>query len=164
MFASNLSNRDRKPKYISKFWTKHGEMASDGPSPHSPSLRLGLPAPQPSRRQHAQSLLGPSFHDPKTHHVLESQPEQAALLSRRNDRCHDIVFHSPLQSIHFCWITKITFLNLCVCFTFSSSVFTVCFSFSSSVFTFLIGMNFSFKSLFAIWSLSPQRFHYCFVP
>jgi len=36
-------------------------MASDGPSPHSPSLRLGLPAPQPSRHHHAQSLLGPSF-------------------------------------------------------------------------------------------------------
>ena len=47
-------------------------MASDGPSPHSPSLRLGLSAPQPSRRHHAQSLLGPSFHDPRTHHVLES--------------------------------------------------------------------------------------------
>ena len=27
---------------------------------------------------------------------------------------------------------------------------------------FLIAMNFSFKSLFAIWSLSPQRFHYHF--
>jgi len=38
-------------------------MASDGPSPNSPCLRLGLPAPQPSRRHHAQSLLGPSFHD-----------------------------------------------------------------------------------------------------
>jgi len=36
-------------------------MSSDGPSPHSPSLRLGHPAPQPSRHHHAQSLLGPSF-------------------------------------------------------------------------------------------------------
>jgi len=36
-------------------------MASDGPSPHSPSLRLGLPAPQTSRRHHAQSMLGPLF-------------------------------------------------------------------------------------------------------
>jgi len=43
-------------------------MVSDSPSPHSPSLRLGLPDPQPSRRHHAQSLLGPSFHDPRTHH------------------------------------------------------------------------------------------------
>ena len=59
-------------------------MASDGPSPHSPSLRQGLPAPQPSRRHHAQSLLGPSFHEPRTHHVLESHPE----------RCHAIGSHS----------------------------------------------------------------------
>ena len=44
-------------------------MASDGPSPHSPSSHLGLPANHPSRRHHAQSLLGPSFHDPGTHHV-----------------------------------------------------------------------------------------------
>ena len=36
-------------------------------------------------------------------------------------------------------------------------------NFSSSTFTFLTEMNFSFKSLFAIWSLSPQRFHYYFV-
>jgi len=54
-------------------------MASDGPSPHSPSLRLGLLAPQPSRRRHAQSLLGPSFHDPRTHYVLESHPSKPRL-------------------------------------------------------------------------------------
>ena len=46
---------------------------------------------------------------------------------------------------------EIRSLNLCVCFTFSSSAFA-----------FLIEMNFSFKTLFAIWSLSPQRFHYYF--
>ena len=57
------------------------EMASDGPSPHSHSLRLGLPTPQPLRRHHAQSLLGNSFHP---HHVLESHPEQAEPLSRRD--------------------------------------------------------------------------------
>jgi len=33
------------------------------------------------------------------------------------------------------------------------------FTFSSFAFAFLIEVNFSFKSLFAIWSLSPQRFH-----
>jgi len=72
-------------------------MASDGPSPYSPSLRLGLPATQPSRRHHAQSLLGPSFHDPRTHHVLESHPEQAASLSRRDDeRWQAIGSHSAL--------------------------------------------------------------------
>jgi len=72
-------------------------MASDGPSPHSPSLRLGLPAPHPSRRHHAQSLLSPSFHDPRTHHVLESHPEQTAPLSRRDDeRQHAVGCHSAL--------------------------------------------------------------------
>jgi len=155
-------------------------MVSNGPSPQSPSLRLGLPAPQPSRRHHAQSPLGPSFHDPRTHHVLESHPEQTAPLSRRDDeRWHAIGSHSVLalrlylaacspssscrswvldhlssnlsQSFHLCWITEIRSLNLCVRFTFSSSAFT-----------FLIEINFSFKSLFAIWSLSPQRFHYYF--
>jgi len=277
MFTSNLSHWDRKPKYVSKFWTKHGvdgkrwhltpypflapwssrppaietpprpvpagpliswpknvscfrippraSRASLPPrrwamphhrlslrpctappscslqhllklsllslrpyllqsvsivQPHSPSLRLGLPAPQPSRRHHAQSLLGPSFHDPGMHHVLESHPKQAAPLSRCDDeQCHAIVSHSVLalrlhlaacssssscrfwvldhlcsnlsQLFHLCWITEIRSLNLCLCFTFSSSVFT-----------FLIEMNFSFKSLFAIGSLSPQRFHYSF--
>jgi len=72
-------------------------MASDGPSPHSPSLRFGLPAPQPSRHHHAQSLLGPSLHDPRTHHVLESHPKQAVPLSRRDDeRYHTIGSHSAL--------------------------------------------------------------------
>ena len=72
-------------------------MTNDGTSPHPPSLRLGLPAPQPSRRHHAQSLLGPSFHDPRTHHVLESYPERAAPLSRReDDQCHAIGSHSVL--------------------------------------------------------------------
>ena len=40
-------------------------------APHlSPSLRLGLPAPQSSTRHHAQSLLGSSFHDPRNIHRL----------------------------------------------------------------------------------------------
>jgi len=91
-------------------------MASDGPSPHSPSLRLGLPAPQPSRRHHAQSLLGPSFHDPRTHHVLESHPEQAAPLSRCDDeRWHAIGSHLVL-SLH---------LHLAACSPSSSCGFWV---------------------------------------
>jgi hypothetical protein len=36
------------------------------------------------------------------------------------------------------------------------------FTFSSSALAFLIEMNLSFKSMFAIWSLSLQRFHYYF--
>ena len=127
----------------------------DGPSPHSPSLCLGLLAPKPSRHHHAQSLMGPSFYDPRTHHVLESHPEQAAPLPRRdNERRHAVGSHAALalrlyiaacnpssscrfwalhylcshlsQSFHFCWITEIRFLNLCVCFY----LFLLCFCFS----------------------------------
>jgi len=148
-------------------------MASDGPSPHSPSLRLGFPATKLSRRHHSQSLLGPSFHDPRTHHVLESHPEQAAPLSRRDDeQRHAVGSHSALalrlylaacnpssncrfwvldhlcsnlsHSFHFCWITEIRSWNL--------------FTFFSSAFAFLIEMNFSFKSLFAI-----GRYHHTVV-
>jgi len=119
-------------------------MASDDPSPHSSSLRLGVIAPQPSRRHHTQSLLGPSFHDPRKHHVLESHSERAAPLSHRdNERWHAIGSHSARvlrqylascnpssscrfwdldhlcsnlsQLFHFCWITEIWSLNLCIC-------------------------------------------------
>ena len=38
----------------------------------------------------------------------------------------------------------------------------MCFRLFFSALAFLIEMNFSFKSLFAIWSLSPQRFHFYF--
>jgi len=51
-------------------------MARDGPSPHSSSLHLSLPAPQPSRGHHAQSLLGASFHDPRhcQEHIMFLNP------------------------------------------------------------------------------------------
>jgi len=55
-------------------------IASDGPSPLPPFLRLGLATHQPSRGHHPQSLPGPSFHDPRTLHVLKSHPERAAPL------------------------------------------------------------------------------------
>jgi len=151
-------------------------MARNGPSPHFPSLRLGLTPPQPSRRHHTQSLLRSSFHDPRTPHVLESHPKRAAPLSRHDDeRRHAVGSHSALalrlylaacnpssscrfwildhlcsnlsQSFHLCWIKETRSLNLCVSFTFSSHAFA-----------FLIEMNFSFKSLFAIWLLSPQYY------
>ena len=44
MFASNLSHRDRKPKYLSKFWTKHGGDGKWWPLTPFPFL-----APWPSR-------------------------------------------------------------------------------------------------------------------
>ena len=81
MFATNLSHWDRKPKYLSKFWTHHGGDGKQWPLTPSPFLAPWPSCPKPSRRHHAQSLLGPSFHDPRTHHVLESHPERAVPLS-----------------------------------------------------------------------------------
>ena len=57
-------------------------MASDGPSPHHPSLCRGFVAYQPSRRINAQSLLPPSFHDLRTPYVLRSHPERDAPLAK----------------------------------------------------------------------------------
>jgi len=72
-------------------------MASDGPLPLPPSLRLGLPAPQPSKHHHAQYLLGFSFHDPRTPYALESHHKRAAPLSHRNDeQRHAVGSHSAL--------------------------------------------------------------------
>jgi len=45
MFASNLSHRDRKPKYLSKFGKKHGGDASDGPPPIPLPCALAFPPP-----------------------------------------------------------------------------------------------------------------------
>ena len=119
-------------------------MASDYPSTHSSSLRLGLPALQHSRHHHAQSLLGPSFHDPRMHHIFRCHPERAVPLPCRNDeRWHSVSSHSdpalrlylaacnpssscrcPVldhlcsnlsQSFHICEITGTWSLTLCVC-------------------------------------------------
>ena len=56
-------------------------VASDGPSPHPPSLRLCrmIASHQPSRRHHAQFLLGPSFHDPRTPQVSNLTPSELRL-------------------------------------------------------------------------------------
>jgi len=158
-------------------------IAGDGNSPHSPSLRLGLPAPQPSRDHHAQSLLGPSFHDPRTHHVLGSHPERATPLSRHDDeRRHAVCFHSALAlRLHLAacnpssgcrfWLSESWTTSAPIClnrFAFAESrkpdiwTHVLVFTFFSSAFAFLVEVNFSFTSLFAIWSLSPQRFHYYF--
>jgi len=82
-------------------------------SPHSLSLRFDLPAPQPSRRHHAQSLPGPSFHDPGMHHVLESHPERAAPLPprRRAIPRHRLSLH-PCTAPPYCSLQHLLKLSL----------------------------------------------------
>jgi len=153
-------------------------MANNGPSPHPPSLRLILAAHQPSRCHHAQSLLGPSFHYPRTPHVLESHPERATHHSHRDDEWSNAVSSHPVLELrHYlaactqAWpLLKLSLFSLWPSLLQSVSnvsfllnhwnpIFEpVCvFNFSSSALAVLTEMDFSFESLFAIWSLSPQE-------
>ena len=112
-------------------------MASDGPSPHSPSLRLGLPAPQQLSLRPCTAPLSSSL-----------QPLlKLSLLSLRPSLLQTVSIISLFES-------QKSDLGTCAC------VFT----FFSFAFAFLIEMNFrvSFKSLFAILSSSPQRFLHSF--
>jgi len=158
-------------------------MASDGPSPHPPPLRLSLAAHQPSRRHPAQSLLDPSFHDPSqefwTSHVLESHPERATSLPPRRwaTTCCRLWIRpctAPL-SCSLQPLLKLSFLSLApslpICLnhcTLAESrkpdlwTFVCVFTFTSSAFAFLTEMDFSFESLFVICPLLLQRFHYDF--
>jgi len=178
MFASN---RDKKPKYISNFQKNMAMMASNGPWPYSPSLHIGLTTPQPSRRHHAQSLLGPSFHDTGVPHVLgasrASLPPQrwATIYYRLSLRPCTTPLSCSLQPL-----LKLLLLSLrpsllqCVsivslnCFTLAESqkpdVWNgVCvFTFSSSAFTLKVSdrnesqLKFPMFNLVVITTLTPQ--------
>ena len=65
--------------------------------PHPIPLPCALAFPPPSHRDATTPSPCWALHDPRTHHVLESHPEQAAPLSRHDDeRCHAIGSHSAL--------------------------------------------------------------------
>ena len=154
-------------------------MISDGSWPHFPPLRLGLPAPQPSR---FETPPRPVFcwapHLMNQEHIMFSNPtprEPRLMMSDDILSALTPPFHcastlqpaTPPQVVAFeSWtISAPICLN---CFTFAESRkpnFWTCvcvFTFSSFAFAFLIEMNFRWKSMFALWSLSPQRFHYHF--
>jgi len=62
--SSNLPHRDRKPEYISKSSSSKQNMAvmaSDGSSPHSPSLRLGRPVPSHRNANTPSPCWAPHF-------------------------------------------------------------------------------------------------------
>jgi len=150
--ASSLRQKAEMLKQIlNKTWWWWQAMAN-----HPIPLPCALAFPPPSHQDATtpSPCWAPSFHDPRTHHVLESHPEQAAPLSRRDDKRHAVGSHSALplllyfaacnpssscrfwvldhlcsnlsQLFHFCWITEIRSLNLCVCFYLL--LFCLCFS------------------------------------
>jgi len=135
MFVSNLPYRGRKPKYRSKFLKKQNlaVMASNGLSPHFPSLCLGRTAPQPSRRHHAQSLLRPSFHDPRSLMFSNCTPSEPHLspaatmnddiLSALSPPLHCASISQPVTSPQVVAVESWTIsAPICLnCFTFADS-------------------------------------------
>ena len=167
MFASNLSHRDRKPKYISKFWTKHGGDDKRWPltpfpflAPWSsrPPVIETQPRPVPavitqervimfSNPTPSKPRLSPAATMSNTTPSSLTPPLHCASILQTAAPRQVFAFESRTISAPIC-LTRFTIaesqksdLWACVC------VFT----FSSSVFALLIKMNFSFKYLFAIW-------------
>ena len=153
-------------------------MAGDSPSPHSPSLRLGLPALKPSRRPcwapHfvIQERIMFSNPTPSKTRLSPAATMSDDTLSALTPPLHCASILQPaLQlllklSLLSLWPSLLQFVSIVsLLLNHRNPIFEpVCvfLPFISSAFAFVIEVNFIFKSLFAIWSLSPQRFHYYF--
>jgi len=151
-------------------------MASDGPTP------FPVPVPWPYRPPAIETPprpvpAGPLISWLKNTSSTPSEPRLSPAATMRDDilsaltpplYCASILQRatSPQVVAFESWTMS---ASICLnCFTLAESrkpnLWTcLCvFTFSSSALAFLIEMNFSFKSMFAIWSLSLQRFHYYF--
>jgi len=125
--------------------------ASDGPSPHSPSLRLDLPAP----RHHAQSCCAPHFMTQELimfSNPTPSKPHLSPTAAMSNDTLSALTLPLHFLScslrpllklsllslnpsllqfvsiVYFCWITEIRSLNLLVRFYLFPFRICLCFS------------------------------------
>jgi len=161
-------------------------MANNSPSPHFPSLRLPCAlAFQPPSHQEATTpspCWAPHFVTQKR--IMFSNPTPSKPLLSSAAKTSDDKLSALTPPLHCASILqpatppqvvalKSWTISAPIClnrFTFAESrrrksdlSTCVCvFTFSSSAFAFLIEMNFSLNSLFAIWSLSPQRCQYYF--
>jgi len=169
------SSRHKAEVHQQILTTNMAVIASDGPWPLLPSLRLDLASHQPSKLHHAQSLLGTSFHNPRTL-ILKFTPRASSAFIHPRWQATTCCRH-PLRPCCVplsCSLRLLLSLEPCLLqfvsvachhdslqFNHRNPIFEPLgvFSSSFSAFAFLTEMCFSFKSLFAIWSLSPQRFH-----
>jgi len=180
MFASNLSHRDRKPKYTSKFETKHGSEGKRWPFTPFPFLAPWHSRPPAIKMPPRPVPAGPLISWPKNASCSRIPPQAccaslplqlwATARCRLSPRPCTAPLSCSLQplltlsllSLRPSLLQSVSIVSLLL--NQGNSIFEPVCVFSSSAFAFLIEINFSFKSLFAIWSLSPQWFHYHFYP
>jgi len=142
-------------------------------APHPIFLPNALALPSPSHRD--ATSPSPCWAPHFMTHVLESYSERAVHLSRcrlsgslRSWTATVSCSLQPLLSLSLLSLgpSLLQFVSIVLLLLKSrkpdlwTCVFL--FNFSSSAFAFRIEMDFSFKSLLAIWSLSPLQFHYYF--
>jgi len=114
MFASNLSHRERKPKCISKFWTKHGGDGKRWPLNPSPFL-----APWPSQPPAIETPprpvpAGPLFSWPKNASCSRNPPwaSHASLLPRRWAMTRHLLSLRPCTAPLSCSLQRLLKLSL----------------------------------------------------
>ena len=155
-------------------------MASDGPSPHFPSLRRGPKLPASSHRDTTTPSPCWALHFMTQEHLMFSNPTPSEPCLSPAVTMSDDMLSALTPSLHCASILQpatppqvVAFKSLSisapVCldrFTLDKSwkpdlLTCVCVvTFSSSAFAFLTETNCSFKFLFAMWLLSPQRLNY----
>jgi len=155
MFASNLSHRYRKPKFISTFWTKHGGDGKRWSLTPFPFLASWHSSPPSIKTPPRPVPAGPFISWPKNASYSRIPPQashaslplwrsattscQLSLWSctaplsyslQLSSSCRvwvlDHLYSNLFQLFHLCWITEIRPLNLWVCFY----LFTFCLCFS----------------------------------
>ena len=176
MFTSNLSHWDREPKYLNKFWTNHGGDGKRWPLTSFPFL-VHCPSCPPAIEMPPRPVpAGPLLSWPKNASCSRILPRAscASLSPQRwvTTRCR--LFTPPLHCASILQPATppqvVAFESLTISAPICLNWFIFAESRKSDIWTYLflfclafrIEMNFSFKSLFAIWSLSPQQFHYYF--
>jgi len=177
MFASNLSHRDEEPKYISKFWTKHGRDGKRGPPTPFPFLTPWPSRPPAIKTPPRPVPAGPLISWPKNASCSRIPPRasRTSLPPRRWVMTRHRLSLRPctappswsLQSL-----LKLSLLSLGPSLLKFVSIVSPLLNHRNPIFepvcVFLpfplLPLPFwqkrTFKSLFAIWSSSPQRFHY----
>ena len=148
---------------------------------HSPSSRLGLPAPPSIETPPRPVPAVPLFSWPKNASCSRIPPQAscASLPPRRwaTTSCrHSLRPCTTPLSCSLQPLLKMSLLSLSSSLLQFVSIVSLLMNHGNQIFetvcvffhlilvclSFLIEMNFSFKPLFAIWSLSPQWFHYYF--